>query len=670
MNILIPHSWLKEHLESAATPQEIQNYLSLCGPSVERIYDREGEPVYDIEITTNRVDAMSVRGVAREAAIILRQFNIEATLRPLQTLSLEDIKPETEELPLPKITNNSKYCTRTLCVILKDVQSTPTPDWMAKRLTQLEANVHNSLIDITNYVTHELGHPCHAFDYDKIMSLGGEIIVVEAEAGKKFITLDGEEYTTVGGEIVFENPDGEIIDIPAVKGTLNSSINENTKNVLLWIESIDPKKVRFTSMTHAIRTVAAQLEEKNVDPNLADIVMLRGIELYQQLCHAKIASQLHDNYPKKRKSQTIEVKQATLDDYLGIKLEPAKIKSILEALECKVEIVDDNKEFKVTPPTFRPDLKIPADIVEEIARIYGYHNLPSVVMPTEIPLIKPKHTNFRLEEKIKHFLANIGWQEVYTYSMLGEEIAQLSGYQLDEHLKLANPLTDDKVYLRRSLVPSLETVINQNSQQNSISVFELAHIYHPQNKTLPQEEMRLTLVSNRDYRLVKGDAEILLKQLFINRLVVKPMEKAEDPYHQQAIVEIAASADESWLEIGVMGVLKSGRIAIDLNLSKLLGVAQTHPQYQPAPKTSVIIEDLTFTLPTKTSVGPIIELIGKVDQLITKVRLGSVYQQNFTFGITYHHPDKNITGEDIKSIRRKIIDQVSAQFDAKLVGTV
>jgi phenylalanyl-tRNA synthetase beta chain len=239
MNILIPHNWLKEYLKTEATPEEIQKNLSLCGPSIERIYERENEAVYDIEITTNRVDSMSVYGIAREAAVILKRFKIPATLKPI---TLQKPAAPTHKLQLPQILDDQHLTKRVMCVILADVQRNSTPEWMAKRLRQIDGTVHDAVIDITNYITHELGHPCHAFDYDKVMELGGIIEITLAKPGKKFVTLDGVEHTTVGGEVVFENGDGVIMDLPGIKGTANTSIHESTKNILFWLENIEAKK--------------------------------------------------------------------------------------------------------------------------------------------------------------------------------------------------------------------------------------------------------------------------------------------------------------------------------------------------------------------------------------------------------------------------------------------
>lgn len=663
MNILIPHTWLLEHLETDASPQDIQRLVSLSGPSIERIYDREGDSVYDIEVTTNRVDAMSVRGIARECAVILQHAGIQAKLKPLQ---LPGVEAEADTLPEPEIVNNPSVCKRILYVILKDVKHSATPDWMANRLTQVEIGVHDAVIDITNYITHELGHPCHAFDYDKIMSLGGKIIVKQAEPGKQFTTLDGLEYETVGGEIVFENQEGKIIDFPAIKGTANTAIDDNTKNVLFWIESLDPKKVRFGSMSHAIRTVAAQLNEKDVDPELGMDVLKRGVELYQELCDASIASEVYDEYPQQRNLAAVSVKKETLNTYLGVKLENSTIVHILEELGCGVE--ESSNSFTVTPPSFRPDLKIPADIVEEVARIYGYHNLPSVVMPGVIPLNKPTNVDFKLEEKIKHFLSDIGWQEVYTYSFVSETLANESGWPLDEHLKMQNPLTDDRVYLRNTLLPSLNEAIDNNPMEKELSVFEIANVYWKQPTGLPHEVLMLGMVSNQKYRTVKGELEALLGRLHIDTVSQELNDPQIPAIAQSSILKTTKNGQE--VELGTIAVLKNGRVAIQLGLKELISVAKNHPNYQPIPQTAQIREDLTFTLAEKTELGAVIQTVKEVSKMISSVELKDVFKQNATLTITYLDPNQNLSSIDVEPIRKKIVETMKHEYNASLVGSL
>ncbi|MCA9368664.1 MAG: phenylalanine--tRNA ligase subunit beta [Pseudomonadales bacterium] len=661
MNILIPHTWLKEHLETEADPKTIQKNVSLCGPSVERIYDIEGDNVYDIEVTTNRVDSMSVRGIARETAVILKQFDIKAELKPLTLL--EDLQPEVEPLPLPKIINDPELSKRVICVVLQGVKRNPTPEWMAKRLLQTEQNVHDAVIDITNYVTHELGHPCHAFDYDKLMNTGGEINIVEAKSNETFTTLDGNEFTTVGGEVVFKNGEGEIIDLPSIKGTVNTSIDDSTQNVLLLLESITAEKVRFASMTHAIRTTAAQLMEKHVDPELAKTVLLRGVELYRELCEAKIASPIYDDFPGKVEPTPVIVPLHRITDYLGLTIETDRIVSILETLGCTTTVSDE--VLTVTPPTFRPDIAIPADVIEEIARIYGYHNLPSTLMDTPIPTTKPSDVDFVLENRIKHFLANIGWQEIYSYSMVSEAIAKQSGYALDGHLALQNPLTDDRIYMRRSLVPSLEEIIAQNAREEHLSVFEIANVYHPLAHQLPSQELMLTMVSTDQYTTVKGALEAVMCQFFVENVKVKPI----DGSHLCNSVQCG----EVWVGNNLLGsimVLPTGHTAAELQISQLMKVAQKHPTYHSIPKTAEVREDITLTLPEKTLVGEVIKTLQSSHELITSIELKDVYHQNYTFAITYWQPEENLSSADVEPARKALVEAAEAQYSAQLVGEI
>ncbi len=668
MNILIPDSWLREHLQTKASKIDIQKYLSLSGPSVERIYNDE---VYDIEVTTNRVDSMSIRGIAREAATILKRAGKDAKLKKINFGEIK--KHPSKNLPLPEIIYETEYVHRVLAVVMTDAQHLESPDLMKKRLTDIGVNPHEALIDISNYITHELGHPCHVFDYDQIMNRGGKIIIKEASKGKKFVTLDEVEHETLGGEIVFEAANGEIIDLPAIKGTLNTSVNKNTKSILFWIESLDAKKVRQASMSHAIRTVAAQLNEKNVDPHLGKEVMEYGVELFGKLCGAKVASDLYDYFPDQKSLKTVKVKLEIIENYLGIKLKESEIKEILLDLDCLVEIKDG--VVSVTPPTFRSDIQIGADVVEELARIYGYHNLPSKLMSGELSVNPDPNTNYQVESLIKHFLADIGWQEIYSYSLVSEQQALDSGYQLAEHLKLANPLKEETTFLRRTLVPSLIEIIDGNPAVKQMSIFELANVYHPKKSGLPDQILKLTLLSNRDYRQVKGDLLNLFDRLYIfshnQELIIneKINKEIQMPIAKQE-ADLIIKDGKSKTKIGSLMILEKNRVAIELNLKELIDISKKYPIYKKIIKTASIVEDLTFTLNKSTAVGDLIEAFKKVDKRIRKVELLNIYQSNYSFSFIYQDDGVNISNEEVEPIRQSIVKIGKDEFKANLVGQI
>lgn len=659
MNLLIPHTWLLEHLETQATPEQIQKYVSLSGPSIERIYDKEGEPVYDIEVTTNRVDSISVRGIARECAVILTRSGIPSNLKPVQLRNIDSIKKSFTRFKLPEIVNISDLNKRTVFVVLANCTQSITPDWMAKRLRQIDQNVHNSMIDITNYVTHEIGHPIHAFDYDKVMNLGGKIVVKIADKGNKFVTLDGLEYVANGYEVVFENSEGIIIDLPGIKGTLNTSIDTQTKNILLWSESINHEYIRHASMTHGIRTVAAQINEKNVDHNLMLPTLEMAVSLYNQLCNAEIASSLIDEIFVESKNGLIEVAHEKIEKYLGVKLIQDEIVKILETLEFGVKILESDGGlvyYEVEPPSFRKDVELDVDIIEEIARIYGYHNLPSVLMSGNLPVNNPDNVDFELESFVKDVLSSRGWQEVYTYSLVSESLKFNEDRYLkvtkeavqNTYLKIANPLTDDRVFLRRSLIPSLVEVLDSNVGRKELSVFELANVYHPRDNDLPLEEFHLTMVSNLEYRTLMSEINIFLKKLFILNYDVY------QDNNNHAVIKLRS--DSGIVEVlGDIYVLDNNRFAVDLLFSNLIKLRKRHPRYIQISQYPPIIQDFTLELDSSVKIGDVIRQIYDMSYLVNRVVYINSYNGKHSFRVNFLDRNRNLSEEDVIDIRDKII---------------
>lgn len=671
MNILIPHHWLLDHLDTQASPPDIQKSLSLCGPSVERIETIENEPVYDIEVTTNRVDAMSVRGIAREAATILPEFGINAVLKPL-AFDSDKLKDSYQHLPPIdlQITNDPNLCHRILAITMSVDTVGDSPDWLQKRLLQVGQRPLNNLIDITNFVMWEIGHPIHVFDYDKLTQK--KLLVREAKSGEKLITLDGKTHTSNGGEVVFDDSTGTIIDLPGIMGTKNSVVDENTKNILVWIEDVPAKLIRKASMGLSIRTQAAVLNEKNVDPNQGANTLSAAIELYQQLSGAKATSQIYDDWPTKPETNSIQLTQQLIDTYLGTPVEPDRISRILTTLGCHVEHHQDT--YTVTPPTSRTfDLQLPQDLIEEIARIYGYHNLDSRLMDTPIPDVDT-NLNHPLEHKIKATLANWGLHEVYTYSLVSTKLAEKSGYPLTNHTKLQNPLTDDLVYLRRSLIPSHAEVFAANKSASNLSIFELANVYEPQslldNPTGLQspvtENFQLVISTTNSFVHLKTILDQLITKLRIANYSVKP-ELDSDLFPEFELQKSGQIYSGDTL-LGCLGQTKLGFYSVRLHAQTLMRSTQPHPEYTPIPTTSPIIQDLTFTLPERTHTGLVIGSIKNLDPLVHTVTPKDVYQQNHTFTITYQDLNKQLADTDVQPIRNKIIDTLKSDYHASLVG--
>ncbi len=639
MNIQILHSWLLEHLETNAKPNEIATALSLSGPSVERVDKYGNDWLYDIEVTTNRVDMMSVRGIAREANVILPQHGYKAKLKPLP-LS----KPKTSNNSLNiEIESNSKLTKRVMGVILTDIKNWKSPDWMKKRLNASGIRSLNAVVDITNYVMLEIGHPTHVFDYEQVKP---KMIVRESRKGEEIVSLEDKRYKLEGGDIVIENIDGEIIDLPGIIGTKNSVVNKNTKTILFFNETNDPVKIRKSSMTLGIRTVAATLNEKGVDPELAETALLRGIELYKDITKATVSSKIFDIYKNKYKPHSVKVDKEFIDKILGVEIPKPQIKKILDDLGFESKWQGNTIMSKV--PSFRSsDILIPEDIVEEIARIYGYYQLPSKIIDASLPEPILDQT-FELENKVRNLIKGWGGVEVYTLSLVSNDQAKKNS------LKLKNPLGADTACIRTTLLPSLVNAANSNKGvDRDFHLYEIANTYLPKKGSLPNEVLTLAgIFSQYDYRKAKGIIEALLNELNIDFEI--KIEDNDDFLKNQRIIFKSKNTS-----LGSLGVLKEGYIYYEFEIEKLHKYSSNVPKIKLKPKFPPQIEDITLNIPRGVIIAEVIDVISNSDELVNEISLVDVYNKFYTFRISYLHPEKTLTDKEVKEIREKYLDKLT-----------
>lgn len=666
MNILIPDSWLREYLETEGSPSDIQRCLSLCGPSVERINKTGDDFIYEIEITSNRVDMASVYGIAREAATILPQFGFKAQLKPLE---IKPITEEKENTPL-EVSDPDGLCHRLLAIVMTDVQINPSPKYISDRLEKSGVRSLNNLIDITNYVMLELGHPCHVFDYDRIKT--AKLLIRRAKKGEALVTLDNKRCLLDENDVVIDDATGRIIDLPGIMGTANSVVTGETKKIVFFIESNNPIIIRKTSMKLALRTMAATINEKQPDPQLAKTTMLRGIELYQKIAQANVSGKLIDIYPKPTVVKTINTDTDFINQHLGVKLEENKIVNILESLQFTVQ--KSNRSLKIIPPTFRQfDIAIPEDIVEEVARIYGYHNLPSNLMTGAIPISR-KAKDFPVEEKIKTILKYWGYTEVYDYSFISKDLIGKAKLTTSCHLKIANPLTNEIGYMRISLVPSILKNISDNQAfRENLRLFELANIYLPKVGNLPDEKLSLVITEQSEFLKLKGTVLTLFNELGIRNIVEEIPTVETGFFHPKQILSLSIPKTGIVCLIGKIYPslaagfnLKNNLYLAEIRLNQLIPLISETKKYTPIPLYPAVIEDLTFVITRGKQIGLFTSTIKSLSQLIVKIELIDKYKEAYTFRITYQDPSRNLTDEDVKTVREKIIGMAADKFGAKL----
>ena len=671
MNILIPDSWLREYVKTKATPKQIKEYLSLCGPSVERIHEVKGEAVYDVEITTNRPDAMSIAGVAREAAAILPRFGIKAKLVG-DPYTINTTKNYSKEGPKKlSITTDAKLNPRWTSIVFEGVNVAPSPKWLAEKLEKTSVRSINNVVDITNYLMRAYGQPAHVFDYDTIEPKNGipTMILRASKKGETITTLDGKTHTLPGDDIVIEDGSGRLIDLCGIMGAKNSAVKETTTNVVLFLQTYDPIHIRKTSMVLAHRTEAAGLFEKGTDSELVMPTMIKGIELMEQLTGAKPASKMYDLYPKPYKSYEVRCLRKKIDAYLGTKLSDKIIKEILTSLGFTTNIT--KTETSVVVPSFRRDIAIDVDIIEEIARMYGYHTIATKLPDTEPPVVTPDPV-LTWEEEVKTRLRDWGFTETYTYSMISKKLMDIFALDKTKAYKIANPLSEEWVYMRPNLLPSILTAIEQNLHtQDALALFELSMIYRHAHNDLPEEIPMLVVAgTGRAFFAAKGVAQAIFDIFGIPfpKTDKAPQSRYYDPSRSLELGVYGTVGEIRENLLNEFGIKKPVTI-LELDFSQLVSHAKKEKSYQPISKYPPVVEDITLIVPDATHVGPIMDAIKTIHPLIDNVILLDTYENTRTFHITYLDPKRNLTNEDIVPIREKIATFMEEKFGAMIKGS-
>lgn len=650
MNIKILDSWLRDYLKTDAKPQKIAEQLSLTSVSIERLEKYKNDWVYDIEVTTNRPELMSVVGIAREAATVLPQSGIKASFKAPK---LEKPDVNIRKSPEINIKNDPKLVRRVLAIVM-EVKLKDSPQYVKDRLESSDIRSLNNVIDVTNYVMRETGHPTHVFDYDRLTD--HTLIIRESKKGEKIKTLDDKVYTLSGGDIVADNGRGEIVDLLGIMGTANSVVTNDTKRILFFIDNVEHTRIRKTSMEHGIRTEAAVLNEKNLNPEYAMDAFVTGIKLFEKIADGKIVSNVFETYPIVPIATTIMVTEERINAVVGVKIPLQTSSDILSKLGFFVRKKGTTLEVNVPPKKSGEDMKIAEDIIEEIARVYGYHNIPGTLPPvSNNEYVHIEKSGLYWEDRIKDAFKYWGFTEVYTYPMVSTELLTSKP---EEAVTIHNPLNEEFVYMRQTLIPSLLQVVNNNPDHEVIKIFEIANVYE-KSTGLPKQAMRLSGLIHKptvSFYEVKGVLEQLLDDLGIYDVRLNNL--ADD--RSGAVVFINKQ------ELGVIEILDEATVDFELDMEVLLQHVKQKRTYTPPSKFPPLVEDLAVIAPASVTTGELIETIAKQSPLITGVTLLDKYQETRTFHIVYQSRTKNLTNEDITPLREKILKTLSEKFGAKL----
>jgi len=631
--MIAPLSWLKEYVDITLTPKELGERLTEVGVNTEKITKINQDTIFEFEITPNRPDLLSIIGIAREIAAI---ENKKIKFPPLRQGFAGQAKPK-KTLPLT-IKTDPKINPRFTAIIIDGITVGESPDWMKNRLAKVGQRSINNIVDITNYVMLELGNPIHAFDYDNI---SGNIMTVEkSKGGELFESVDGVSYHLPKDAVIIRDKEN-VIDLCGIKGGKNSGTYHGTKTIVIRVPVEIPSLIRRSSQLLGLRSDASSIFERGVNSGGTIDALKRCVDLITEIAGGKIASNLYDIKDKNFKPWKLELRLDRLNKIIGIEIPQKKIISILESLNLNpvIKHLEGEKSIDCTIPTYRNDLKIEEDLIEEVARLYGYNNFPKTIPLGQIPTKQiPYSKDFKIEEKTKNIFKSDGFSEIYTYSLISEDELIKHGLNPQHTLRVDNPVSREFEYLRPTLKINLLKAFVQNKPNfKTVSLFELGKVYLGRNLDEAKENYFLSGITNtKSFFEVKG-------------LLVRLFEELGVKFDPTKYIEI--------LNEGIFFELNYSQIITKVNLSK---------KFIPLPKYPPIIEDLAILIKENVKTIDIITQIRNQSSLIVDVSLLDQFEDSRTFHIVYQNKDRNLTGEEIAKIREKILKSLKKKFQTEI----
>jgi len=689
--------WLKEFVDFSLNPAELADALTMAGLEVEDIIPDsrdKGDSILEISVTPNRPDCLSIRGIAHEISAILKlpfkdksaSVEKEEGVRPLIEIKEPDLCP--------------RYASR----IIHGIKVKPSPEWIAKRIESHGFRPANNIVDITNYVLLEMGHPMHAFDLDKLES--NMIVVKTAGSVKKFQTLDSEERTLSQDMLLIwdaKNP----VAIAGVMGGLNTEISPSTVNVLLESAYFDPLSIRRTSKALNLSTEASYRFERGTDIKRLVPALDRATQLIIEIAGGK-TTRTTDVYVKPFSPVNISVDFKKINNILGTDIKPSTVQELLTGLG--LENKAKGPVITVSPPSFRQDIQRNVDVIEEIARLYGYDKIPATLPAVTMQPVN-ENTKWTLIKTVKDSIRKSGYSEAINYSFLNPltlDKLRLPPEDTRRNLvKIRNPLRKEEEALRTTLIPALldNLRLNINRGERSLRFFEISRVFSQSQdqspkslgsagQKLPEEVLKMAAVYLKDsgpflwqdrqdgFYDLKGALEGLLQELKIkNYSFIQDTSISEPFLHpgKSCFIKIGNQT------IGVTGTLHpdvaqsfdvpTETSLSELDISRLLSCIPSKTTYTPLPKYPYIERDLAIIVSEDITTAQVEDVILKVNSdLIESIKLFDIYsgkpiphgKKSLAFSIRYRVGDRTLTDNEVNQLHAKIVSELENSLKAEL----
>ncbi len=677
---------------------------AVVGTPAKEYLGLETDTLLEIGLTPNRVDAASHIGVARDLSAWLRFNGTDSRLVKPSVDNFESLVKSLDIKPAKVTVVAADGAPRYAGLTFDNVTLAPSPDWLKKRISAIGLRPINNIVDITNFILHETGHPLHAFDYDKIA--GHEVIVRRAKDGERFTTLDGVERELTADDLMIcdaEKP----MTLAGIFGGAESGITSSTKRVFLESAYFNPVSIRKSSKRHQIKTDASFRYERGADPEMVPYAIKRAAILFQELAGAKVAGDIIDIYPEKIDRAVVEIDFERVERLIGKRIGRESILNILEYLEYVI-LKSDNNGASISVPCYRVDVTRECDIVEDILRIYGYNNveIPQRMVASITPGRKPDPES--VKEGLSAFLAANGFHEIMNNSLTkGEYYSKLKSFPEENLVKILNPLSSDLNSMRQTLLLSgLEVVsYNINRQSSDLKLFEIGNVYSYSpadegdlspalNLKSYKEGTKISLIVTgpgvqswrtspdpASYFTLKGQLELLLRRYGIEPADLEYSSAPSDIFSEGLVYKT-----QSGKEIGVMGTIsqtllkrfgiKQQVFAAEISWDILFQLIKKQKVlFKEMPKFPEVKRDLALLLDEGVNFTDIRKSAFKVERKILKsVTLFDVYRgdkipegkKQYAISFVLQDSEKTLTDKYVEETMSKLLKNFETNFGAQL----
>jgi len=656
------------------------------GTPASKVFNIETDEVFEIGLTPNRADAMSHWGVARDlrAGLIQKSGSHSELITP----SVNKFKVEKRTLKIDVKVEDTKLAPRYCGVTISGVAVKPSPEWLKNRLKAIGLTPKNNIVDVTNYVLHELGQPLHAFDAAKI---NGKIVVKTVPAGTKFTTLDGVERNLHEEDLMICDEKGPLC-IAGVFGGQNSGVSENTNAIFLESAYFNPVSVRKTAKRHTLSTDASFRFERGIDPTITEYALKRAAILIQEVAGGEITSDIIDVYQKKIEDFSVVLNYNNVSKIIGQEIPKETIKKILVSLDIKVTSVSDSS-LGLVIPAYRVDVQREIDVIEELLRVYGYNNINFTKKLNATVSNSGRTEDYKVQNIIANQLTALGFNEMMANSLTSPEYVKLSENLREEfNVLIVNPLSNDLSAMRQSLLFSgLEAVsYNINRRNSDLKLFEFGKSYHklPSGYDEPKH-LTLFTTGNRigeswtnaqkpsDFFLFKGYVNTILSRLGIDKTQNKPV--VSDVFAEGIAITCGT---ETLVELGTVkkSILKHFDIKqevlfADFNWNVILKSLNNKIKFTEIPKYPEVRRDLALLVDDAVAFEEIYNSARQTEKSVLKdITLFDVYvgknlpegKKSYAVSFTIQDTSKTLTDVQIEKIMSKLQSNFESQLGAQL----